>query len=301
MTRQTDVMGPEASRPGTTLVRHLLPKTNFPPINGEPVACAVSGGADSMAMLFLAVASGLQTIAYHVDHGLRVGSADEGAVVERLCSRIGARFVQLRADIADGPNLEARARTARFALLPPGVLTGHTADDQAETVLLNLMRGSSIDGLSGMRWSHAKPLLGVRRSETHELCRAVGIETVSDPSNNDPRFRRNRVRNELIPLMNDISRRDVAALIARETRLIADDEQLLGELADTIDVFDAQQLAASPLPLARRAIRRWLANPYPPDAATVDRVLEVARGNHPSCEIGGGRRVIRSRQRLRLQ
>lgn len=253
-----------------------------------------------MAMLCLAVASGLDVTAYHVDHGLRHGSAAEADVVAELCRRLDADFVSLRVDIAAGPNLEARARAARLAVLPPGVLTGHTADDQAETVLLNLMRGASIDGLSGMRWSYNKPLLAIRRAETHELCRSLGITTINDPSNDDPRFTRNRVRNELIPLMNDIARRDVTALVARETRLIADDEDFLVELSGAIDVCDALQLASAPLPLARRAVRRWLANPYPPDAATVDRVLDVARGIHPGCEIGAGRRVIRSRQRLRL-
>ena len=254
-----------------------------------------------MALLCLAVESGLDVTAYHVDHGLRRGSADEADVVAQLCHQLDVGFVSLRVDVADGPNLEARARAARLAALPPGVLTGHTADDQAETVLLNLMRGASVDGLSGMRWSHNKPLLAIRRSETHELCRSLGITTVNDPSNDDPRFTRNRVRNELIPLMNDIARRDVSALVARETRLIADDEDFLAELSGAIDVCDALQLAAAPLPVARRAVRRWLANPYPPDAATVERVLDVARGLHPGCEIGSGRRVIRSRQRLRLQ
>lgn len=253
-----------------------------------------------MALLYLAVQAGLDVTAYHVDHGLRPGSADEAAVVEQLCRRLGASFVSLTVDVADGPNLEARARAARLAALPPGVLTGHTADDQAETVLLNLMRGASIDGLSGMRWSFNKPLLAIRRSETHELCRSLEIATVNDPSNSDPRFTRNRVRSELIPLMHDIARRDVSALISRETRLIADDEDLLVQLAATIDVCDAVQLASAPLPLARRAVRTWLSNPYPPDAATVERVLDVARGLHPGCEIGAGRRVVRSRQRLRL-
>ena len=300
-------MPPERSRlhpltegVATAFVHDLLSRTNFPSALTH-VNLAVSGGPDSMAMLLLAVRASLKVTAFHVDHGLRPGSADEGELVKILCQSLGVNFVQLRADLADGPNLEARARQARRALLPPDVLTGHTADDQAETVLLNLMRGSSTDGLSGMRWSHSKPLLALRRSETRRLCREVGINFVDDPSNSDARFRRNRVRNELLPLMNEIAQRDVAALVARESRLVADDEDFLQFLAEAIDVYDAPQLAAAPLPLARRAIRGWLENPYPPDAATIDRVLDVARGVHPGCEIGGGRRVIRSRQRLRLE
>ena len=288
---------------GRPTVEALLAKTNFPSIGSSPlgVACAVSGGADSMALLVLALAHGLKVTAYHVDHGLRVGSSSEADIVRDATERFGAKFVSLSVELDDGANLEARARNARFALLPDGVLTGHTADDQAETVLINLMRGSGTDGLSGMRKSHTKPLLGLRRSETHALCNELNIDVVNDPSNDDPRFQRNRVRHELLPLLDSIARRDVAAIIARDSLLVGDDEQYLQELASFIDVHDAQALAAAPLPLARRAIRMWLANPYPPDSATVERVLEVARGIHPGCNIDGNRQVRRSNQRLRLQ
>lgn len=254
-----------------------------------------------MALLFLAVNAGLTVTAHHVDHGLRPASAAEADLVANLCDRLGSHFVAHRISIDDGPNLEARARAARRAKLPTPVMTGHTADDQAETVLLNLMRGAGVDGLAGMRRSTSKPLLAIRRSETHELCRVANIAVATDESNFDPRFRRNRVRNELLPLIDDIAHRDVAALIARESDLIADDDQLLDELASAINVLDALELAAAPLPLARRAIRGWLADPYPPDSATVERVLDVARGLHPSCDIGRGRRVVRSRQRLELR
>ena len=254
-----------------------------------------------MALLFLAVSAGLSVTAHHVDHGLRPTSASEADVVASLCDRLGARFIAHRVDVGDGPNLEARDRAARRATLPPQVLTGHTADDQAETVLLNLMRGAGVDGLAGMRRSTSKPLLAIRRSETHELCRIANIRLATDESNFDPRFRRNRVRNELLPLIDDIAKRDVAALIAREAELLADDEEFLDTLALAVDVHDALGLAATPLPLARRAVRHWLADPYPPDSATVERVLEVARGLHPSCDVGRGRRVVRSRQRLELR
>lgn len=283
----------------TDFVRDLLLRTNFP--SSGPVACAVSGGPDSMALLVLAATAGLAPTAHHVDHGLRPRSAAEADLVAEVCDRFGADFVAHRVALDDGPNLEARARAARFAALPSGVLTGHTADDQAETVLLNLMRGAGIDGVAGMRRSPRKPLLALRRSETHELCRRCGITVAVDESNTDPRFRRNRVRQELVPLLDDIAQRDVSALLAREADLIADDEQFLTDLAAAIDVCDARALASAPVPLARRAVRRWLADPYPPDSATVERVLEVARGVHPGCDVGRGRRVIRSRQRLELK
>lgn len=283
----------------TDFIRDLLRRTNFP--STGPVACAVSGGPDSMALLALAVAAGLAPTAHHVDHGLRPGSAVEAGLVAEVCDRLGAKFVAHRVALDDGPNLEARARVARFAALPSDVLTGHTADDQAETVLLNLMRGAGTDGVAGMRRSPQKPLLAIRRAETHELCRLCGISVVVDESNTDPRFRRNRVRHELIPLLDDIAQRDVSALLAREADLIADDERFLTGLATAIDVRDARALAGAPLALARRAVRQWLSDPYPPDSATVERVLEVARGVHPGCDVGRGRRVIRSRQRLELR
>lgn len=283
------------------VVRSLLPAAHFPGEPDTPVACAVSGGADSTALLVLAVAAGCNVTAYHVDHGLRPGSDREADHVAALAKELGAGFVSLRADIAPGPNLEARARDARRALLPPGVLTGHTADDQAETILMNLMRGSATEGLAGMRADHTKPLLNLRRRDTEALCASLGIDVVVDPSNTDPRFQRNRVRHELIPLMDDIAQRDVAAIVAREAQYFAADDDYLHELAAQLDVTDARALAAAPLPLSRRAIRRWLADPYPPDSATVERVLDVARGLHPGCDIGGGRQVRRSNQRLRWE
>src|SRR3954468_66893 len=172
------------------------------PAAGTAVTCAVSGGADSLALLVLACAAGLDVAAVHVDHGLRPGSADEAPVVASAAARFGARFRAERVDVGDGPNLEARARAARYAVLPPDVLTGHTADDQAETVLVNLLRGAGIDGLAGMRQDGRRPLLGLRRRETRALCEQLGLPPVEDPSNDDARFVRNRVRHELLPLMN---------------------------------------------------------------------------------------------------
>ncbi|MCB1016512.1 MAG: 7-cyano-7-deazaguanine synthase, partial [Acidimicrobiales bacterium] len=95
------------------------------------MTCAVSGGPDSLALLALAVAAGLEVTAVHVDHGLRPGSGREAEVVEAAAERFGARFSARRVTVVEGPNLEARARAARYAALPPDACTGHTADDQA--------------------------------------------------------------------------------------------------------------------------------------------------------------------------
>lgn len=287
------------------LLADLLARCDFPE-TGTEVDCAVSGGPDSLALLVLATEAGCRVTAFHVDHGLRPESSAEATVVEQAARRFGASFRALRVELPDGPNLEARARAARYESLPADVLTGHTADDQAETVLLNLLRGTGLDGLAGMEPSR-RPLRRIRRDETHAVCAAVGLNPVEDPSNHDPRFRRNRVRHELLPLLADVAEREVVPLLARHAELVRADVTFLDELAATLDVGDARALAEAPLVLARRAVRAWLrsAGPgggerHPPDAAAVARVLEVARGQAVACEVEGGWRVARTRNRLRL-
>jgi tRNA(Ile)-lysidine synthase len=277
----------------------LLAKCTFPP-PGTEVTCAVSGGADSMALLILALSAGCSVTAVHVDHRLRSGSDREGAVVAGAARRFGATYRSETIDVVDGPNLEARARDARYAVLPADVMTGHTADDQAETMLLNLMRGASSSGLAAMRPGFRRPILALRRASTEGLCRSLDVVVVDDPSNRDPAYLRNRVRHELLPAMNALAQRDLVPVLTRQSGLLRDDADLLDELAAALDPTDAKQLAAAPLPLARRAVRRWLATDHPPDAATVDRVLSVASGLASGCDIGAGRRVERSHQRLRL-
>jgi tRNA(Ile)-lysidine synthase len=269
------------------------------------VSCAVSGGPDSLALLVLACAAGCDVTAIHVDHGLRPGSAADADVVRAAAGRFGAGFRGLAVQVAPGPNLEARARAARYAALPAGALTGHTADDQAETVLLNLLRGAGLDGLAGMA-PERRPLRRLRRAETHALCAALGLDPVRDPTNDDPAFRRNRVRHELLPQLDDVAQRDVVPVLARQADLLRDDAALLDELAAALDPSDARALAGAPVALARRAVRRWLrracggAEQHPPDAAGVDRVLAVARGEAVACEVGGGWRVARTHNRLRV-
>ena len=118
--------------------------------------------------------------------------------------------------------------------------------------------------------------------------------------NDDDRYQRVRLRNEVIPLLREIAQRDVVDLISRQAEMLRDDNDLLDELAAMIDVTDARALADAPVALARRAIRQWLADPLPPDAATVERVLTVARGEVTACDVGRGKQVRRSRQRLGL-
>lgn len=275
----------------------LLARTRFP--EQTHVHCAVSGGADSLALMLLAARSERSLTVWHVDHGLRQGSYNEFRFVESVADQLGAQARLRTVSVDGGANIEARAREARYAALPDDVLTGHTADDQAETMLINLLRGSGTAGLAGMRHDR-RPLLGLRRHETQLLCAELGLQPLDDPMNNDDRFQRVRVRKEVLPLLGNIAQRDIVDVLVRQSAVLRDDDDLLEELAAMIDVVDAKALSAAPLALARRAVRQWLANPTPPDAATVERVLAVARGDARGCEIGSGRRVQRSRQRLEL-
>jgi tRNA(Ile)-lysidine synthase len=282
-------------------VAELLRRCDFPPV-GTPVTCAVSGGPDSLALLVLACGAGLDVTAVHVDHGLRAGSDREADVVAAAAERFGAAFRSARVEVGPGSNLEARARAARLQVLPRGALLGHTADDLAETVLLNVLRGAALDGLAGFDPA-VRPIRRLRRTDTHGLCAALDLRPVQDPSNDDPAFRRNRVRHELVPLVDAIAERDVSPVLARQAELLRDDAELLDVLALEIDPTDAAALAAAPAPLARRAVRRWLRSgpeAHPPDAATIERVLAVARLERVAGDVGGGREVRRRRGRLSL-
>ena len=280
-------------------VDQLLSRCNF---SGPPdhVDCAVSGGADSVALLVLACAAGLQVTAWHVDHGLRDNSHTEATLVRDLAAQLGAHVESRTVVVDSAANVEAHAREARYAVLPSAVLTGHTADDQAETILINLLRGSGTRGLAGMQPTMQRPLLQLRRSETQGLCDELGITYFRDPSNDDDRFQRNRIRHEVLPLLESLSKRDIVPVLNRQADLLRDDDDLLNELAAALDPTDALALAQAPIALSRRAIRAWLSNPLVPDSATVDRVLDVARGTTLACDIGLGRHVRRSQQRLRI-
>jgi tRNA(Ile)-lysidine synthase len=304
---------PPVAGPDDAWFADLLGRCRFPPAGDGPVTLAVSGGADSMALTVLAAMAGLRGTVVHVDHGLRPGSEAEAAVVAEAAGRVGFDFRAERVSISDGPDLEARARRARYGVLPAGVLTGHTMDDQAETVLLNVLRGAALDGWaamrggptasSGTRMAVRRPLLALRRVETAEVCRRTGIAPVQDPSNSDARYRRNRVRSELLPLLEGIAGRDVVPVLARQADLAAEDVELLDRLAAGLDPTDVAGLRSAPPALARRALRSWLRSGeghHPPSSAEISRVLEVVEGSRRACELSGGRRVSRRNGRLAL-
>ncbi len=285
----------------TDLFSELQDRCVFPP-SGTEVDCAVSGGADSLALLLLAVNSGLKVTAWHVDHGLRETSSDEGRMVFEVATDLGVKAHCVEAFIEDGPNLEARARDARRKVLPSQVLTGHTADDQAETVLLNLLRGSGVRGAAGIGEPHRRPILDLRRSETKSLCLSAKLDPVNDPMNLDPRFTRNRIRNEVIPLLTEVAGRDSVSMLARHANLAGEASGILGDLVKNLDITDVRSVDDTPDPVVKFAIQEWLTDKIglPADSSSINRVLQIVRGEIKGTEIHGGFRVDRSQGKVRF-
>ena len=283
------------------LLSELQARCVFPP-SGTKVDCAVSGGADSLALLLLAVNAGLKVTAWHVDHGLRETSSDEGEMVFEVASDLDVKANCLKAFVEDGPNLEARARDARRDVLPPQILTGHTADDQAETVILNLLRGSGVQGASGIGDPHRRPILDLRRHETKKLCLSEQLDPVNDPMNLDPRFTRNRIRNEVIPLLAEVTGRDPVPLLTRHANLAGDASGILADLVKDLDITNVRSVADVPDPVVRFAIQDWLTDKLglPADSSSVNRVLQIVRGEIKGTEIPGGFRVDRSQGKVRF-
>jgi tRNA(Ile)-lysidine synthase len=215
------------------LFRHAIRRAGVP--DGATLLVAVSGGADSTALLRLchdeAGTRGWEIVVGHIDHGLREGSAADAEGVRRLAGALGLpcsvlRVAERRRSEAAGRSLEDEARRWRRRGLrrlarrarADWILLGHTRDDQAETVLLQLLRGSGLRGLSGMdaiRHPWLRPLLEVPRSELRGFLRRAGWSWREDPTNDDPRFLRNRVRARLLPLLRAEFQPGIDAVLAR--------------------------------------------------------------------------------------
>ncbi|MCX6401906.1 MAG: tRNA lysidine(34) synthetase TilS [Propionibacteriales bacterium] len=243
------------------------------------VLVACSGGADSLALLsatvFEARKPGLRVVGVTVDHGLQDGSADHA---ERVVAQMAALGVDetARARVQVDPaglGLEAAARRARYEVLgqlrehfgAESVLLGHTRDDQAETVLLGLARGSGARSISGMRrrFDHyERPLLDVARADTVAACLAEGIEFWDDPHNDDPVFARVRVRQRVLPVLEDQLGPGIAATLARTADQVRDDVEALDAIADRAleriggpDGVDLLELDELPRAVATRVLR----------------------------------------------
>lgn len=289
------------SLPTDPVVSGMLSRCRFPEAAHHDVA--VSGGADSLALLALALATGSSVTAHHVDHGLRPAGHEEAAAVAGVCRRWGAAFEAHSVGLTDGPDLEARCRQARFEVLPPDCLTGHTADDQAETVLLRLLRGTGPAGLAAME-SRRHPLLELRRADTEGHCAHLEVTPFVDPTNGSPRFTRNRIRNEVLPLLAEVTGRDVVPLVNRTAELLRSHNAAIGELAAGVDPSDVRALRSVPEPVATEALRIWWTSETdglpPPGRAATQRMLDVVGGVHRGCEVTAGWRLDRSAGRLRL-
>lgn len=234
---------------------------------------ALSGGADSLALT--AVAAGVKpTTALIVDHQLQPNSAAVAETARRQALSVGCVAAQvIRVDVGATGGPEAAARTARYRALDKArnempVLLGHTMDDQAETVLLGLGRGSGPRSIAGMRpydppW--CRPLLAIRRTVTGAACAELGLTPWQDPHNTDRRFTRVRLREEVLPLLEDVLGGGVSGALARTADALRADTDTLDELAEEAlaglrrdDALDTAELAALPEALRRRVIRLWL-------------------------------------------
>lgn len=240
-------------------------------LDGDGRWCVgLSGGADSLALTAVAAAV-RPTTALIVDHGLQAESA---AVAERARAQaldlgcVDAQVLPVVVGTTGGP--EAAARTARYAALGAArdgapVLLAHTLDDQAETVLLGLGRGSGARSLAGMRahdepW--CRPLLGVRRRTTVAACAALGLAAWQDPHNTDPRFTRVRLRTEVLPLLEEVLGGGVAEALARTAAALREDTEALDAAAAEVDTsggdLPVEGLHGLPAAVRRRVIRSWL-------------------------------------------
>ncbi|CDO07575.1 tRNA lysidine(34) synthetase TilS [Mycolicibacterium cosmeticum] len=241
--------------------------------DGERWCVALSGGADSLALT--AVAATLRpTVALIVDHGLQPDSAEIACAAQRQALELGCVAAQvLTVTVGTDGGPEAAARTARYRALDEAragapVLLGHTLDDQAETVLLGLGRGSGARSIAGMRDYDApwgRPLLTVRRTVTRAACAELGLLPWEDPHNTDPRFTRVRLRTEVLPLLEEVLGGGVADALARTAAALREDAEALDALAARAlvevrrgDGLDVTGLGGLPSAVRRRVIRSWL-------------------------------------------
>jgi len=324
------------------------------PMSDETIVVAVSGGADSTALLLaieeLKSHNKLYTAVCvaHLDHRLRASSSKDAKWVADLAAKLGFRSVIGRAKVAEDAratrdNLEQAAREARYAFLERTakrvsasyVLTGHTMDDQAETVLMRLMRGSAALGLGGMETLRpltknssiklVRPLLWARRAETEDYCRLRRTKFLSDEMNDDLSFARVKVRKQLLPMMQSFNNRIVEAIsrTAMQLRedgavLVTDSDALLqraavsneendGEGETKAPALDVKVLAGAPPALRRRALRQWLSNARGGTRRlemvhllAVEKLLEGNAGGRMA-ELPSGGRVRRQRNRLEFE
>ena len=239
---------------------------------GDCILVAVSGGADSLALAYATLIESaplaIRAVAVTIDHQLQEKSSDQAAKVEKQLRAMGYQDVVVaKVKVSLESGLEAGARSARYEALQRialeknavKVLLGHTRDDQAESVLLGLARGSGTRSLSGMAIENGiylRPLLALTRAQTEEACTEFGIEYWNDPHNENLDFSRVRVRLEVLPVMEEQIGPGIAAALARSAALLRDDADALDAIASAeISRYNLTDLECSELELLPRAIR----------------------------------------------
>ena len=278
---------------------------------GRPLAL-VSGGPDSIALLRVLVELGGEPAVLHVDHSLRGEESREDAeFVRALCQRLGVRCEVRRLSLEDGPNLQERAREARYRLAEETtdelglrtIAAGHTADDVAETVLMNLARGAGLRGLSGIppvRGRLERPLIERTRREILDYLQSLDQPYRTDPTNLTGKYARNRVRLEVMPVLEELYP-GAARNLARAAALAREDlEALEGLAAEVVErrggevVLPAKSLSALPPALRRYSVRRAYAEVLPGapplGSAIVETVLELGSGGDGTPRGVAGRR-----------
>jgi tRNA(Ile)-lysidine synthase len=287
-----------------------------------PVFVACSGGADSLALAAATafVCRGRPAGLITVDHGLQAGSAERARQVAAVGYELGFEPVHtVRVEVGRAGGPEAAARRARYQALDrlaadATVLLGHTLDDQAETVLLGLGRGSGPRSIAGMRavdGRYRRPLLAVRRATTRAACQALGLEPWDDPHNADPSFRRSRLRHEVLPQLEEVLGGGVAEALARTAVLLQQDLDALDQLVtvpggrEPREEVPVSELAGRPTAVRTRILRDWLAGTCPQalssaHLAALDALVVAWRGQGPIV-VPGGYRVERVSGTLKLR
>ena len=300
----------------------------FPP--DERCLIGVSGGRDSVALLHLLLGAGFKKLVVcHLDHGLRAESREDARFVAALAKALGLKAVVARENVAarakrKKQSLETAAREARYAFFArvaraqkcPRLFLAHHADDQAETFLFNLFRGSAAAGLAGMRplttrtigavtLQIARPLLGMWREEIDAFIAAHHLDFREDASNADPRHTRNRLRHEIIPAIERALGRDIRRAVWRAAEILRDEDDFLAaqpELRDLPETLETSALRAQPIALQRRIIHAWLKSQSVADVgfAEVEAVRGLLAGRLAKVNLPGGLHARRRAGRIFL-
>jgi tRNA(Ile)-lysidine synthase len=287
--------------------------------SGEPLIVLLSGGADSVCLLDCAQRLGAAVHALHVNYGLRPGSDADEQFCRVLCDRMGVGVAVEKVTLGEG-NLQAQARQARYEIAERlaaehacDFAAAHTASDQAETVLYRLAVSPGSRALLGMaprRGRLVRPLLEASRDDTREYCRQHGLNWRDDPTNEDPRFARSRLRHEVLPVLRALS--PAAEHTIAETSFLLRDERVV--LERTADAVIAQlgiptpleALRLEPAGLARTVLIRLAERTAGPGSVALSRsdcdaVLNLSVEGTQSLDLGGGLRAVAEYGALRFQ